>query len=412
MGVGGSAHNRLVLASYRDLAAVPRLPSLLGWALAGRLHMPAMPIAVTFLVTGWTGSYAIAGAVVAAFTVGGAVAGPIRGRMADRRQASRLLVVSASGYALGLTVLALLPGWAWPASPVVALLAGLCMPPVPQLARSTWPRIAHGPVRQVLYTAEATLQELLYVIGPILAAGTVALVSARAATVLAAAIALGGSAGFAVAIRRAGLDLPVGDAETDPTPVPGPQATLLGRRGLLTMLGVSMALVGALVTVDLVIVAWSRDVGRPALAGVLTAVWAIGSLAGGVIAGAFVRPPRLTRRLLGTWLGVSAVVPVLPPVLDPSSPWLIGAVLLVGGAAIAPTFAATIGKLSELAPAERRGEAFGWQSTANTAGMAVSTPIAGFLLDHYGHAVGVGAAAAACAAAMLLSLRVPRRTAY
>ena len=406
--VGGCEHNGRVLATYRGLAAVPRLPSLLSWALIGRLHMPATPIAVTFLVAGWTGSYAIAGGVVAALTVGGAIAGPVRGRMADRRRASPVLMIAAACYALGLAGLAVLPAWAWPAAPVVALLTGLCMPPVPQVARARWSRITTGAVRQSLYTAETTLQELLWVVGPVLAAATVALAGARAATVLAALIALVGSAGFARAVRRAGLDPPGQATEADPDAGPRWHGPLLLAPGMLAVLGVALALVAALGAVDLVIVAWSRDTGQPALAGVLAAVWALGSLSGGVIAGAFTRPPRLTLRLLCTCLGISAAVPTLPPVLDPSSPWLIGAVLFVGGAAIAPTLAAGTAKVGEFAPAARRGEAFGWLSTAATTGIAFSSPVTGFVLDHFGAAAGVAAAAALCATAMLLSFGVPR----
>lgn len=397
-----------MLSTYRSLAATPSLPSLLGWALVGRLHMPAMPIALTFLVAGWTGSYAIAGTVVAALTVGGAIAGPVRGRMADRKAASRVLLVAGSCYAAGLAVLAALPAWAWPASLVVAFLTGLCMPPVPQIARSTWPRIASGAVRQTLYTAEATLQELLFIVGPILAAATVAVVDARAATALSAAVALVGSAGFATAVRRAGLDLPARAPEAAAGSGLGGRGALLAGRGLVAVAAVHLTLIAALGAVDLVIVAWSRNVGQPAMAGVLAAVWAFGSLLGGAVASTFTRPPRFRLRVLCTWLGISAAIPVLPPVLDPSSVWLIGAVLFVGGAAIAPTIAAAMAKVSGLAPVTRRGEAFGWLSTAATAGIALSSPITGFVLDRYGPAAGVGAAAALSATAVLLSLSVPR----
>lgn len=393
-----------MLGPYKQLAAVPRLPSLLAWSLFGRLHITGTPIAITFLVAGWTGSYALAGTVAALLTAGVAVAGPLRGRAADRQPATRLLTTTAAGYGIGLTVLALLPAAAWPAALIIAPLAGVCQPPVSPLGRATWSRVAEGPARTAVYTAESTLQELLFIVGPMLTAGAVALVSARAAMIGCAVVAAGGAIGFGLALRRAGLEKPV---PTGPATVRRNPFTLFRTPGLSRLIAGTLLIVAGLNAADLVMVAWSRERGTPALAGVLAAVWAIGSLTGGLLSGLVSGPPHLPRRLGWMALSLAAIVPMLPPLLPGASPLVVSAVLVVGGAAIAPAMAANMSRIGDVAPPDRRGEVFGWVGTAMTAGGTLSSPIAGRLVYAYGPAAGAAGGAAFVIIAVLLALRLP-----
>ncbi|TWP44908.1 MFS transporter [Lentzea tibetensis] len=382
------------------LVATPGLRPLFAWALLGRLHQAATPVALSFLVAGWTGSYAVAGAVGAGLTIGLGIAGPLRGRAADRAPAARLLVATALSYGLGIGVLGLLPsvlpGAYWPLAVVVAVLVGLAMPPVAQIARAAWPRLTSGQALQRVFTLEASWQELLYVVGPTIAAFTVAFFSPRSATWLCGVLAVAGALGFAVAVRRAGVDTPL--------PRAAGGGHLLRDGPLLSGLTVSMALVAAIVSVDLVLIAWARDGGRPALAGVLAGVWSGAALLGGLVVARWTGPPRFPLRILLTALGLAA----LAPAFHQSSPWLVAAVLAVGGVVIAPTIAANNSLIASLAPAGRQAEAFGWMSTAQTLGSAVALPVAGWLLDHVGAWAATALAALIALLAAGLALRVRR----
>jgi MFS family permease len=374
----------------------------------GRLHLTGTPLAMSFLIAGWTGSYAVAGMIGAALMIGFGVAGPVRGRAADQRGAGGLVIVTGVIYGVGLIVIAFLPGWLpaewWPVVALAAFAVGLSNPPVPSVSRATWPRMLQGSALTSIYTIEATLTELLYVVGPMLAATVVATISPVAALVLTAALATLGATGFARALKKAGMAGPVPVSEET---LAGGRKGLFATPGVLASLAVSLCLVAGLITVDMTIVAWARDTGAPILAGVLGAVWAVGSGIGGLIAGGLAGHPRLTFRMTLNLIGLAVLVPVLPPVFAPGSPWLIGVVLFFGGAAIAPAVAASNIRLGELAPPERRAEAFGWLSTASTAGFAVALPVSGFLLDHGGPALAAGSAVVLGAAAVLLSLRIP-----
>ncbi|UPT23468.1 MFS transporter [Thermobifida alba] len=397
----------MVLNSYRPLLSVPHLPGLFAWSLAARLNIAGLPIGITFLVADWTGSYALAGAVSTTLTVGAAVAGPLRGRSADRGRTDRLMALCGLCYGVGLVALALLPAALWWLAFPLSLVTGLFTPPASQVGRALWPRLTSGRTRTAMYAAESTFQELVFVLGPLVAAAAVGVGGGAGAVLLIAAVSVAGSGGFALTIRRAGLASP---------PASGPDTadharrhrSLLLRPELSLLVAVCMLLIAGLAAVDLVIVAWAREMGRPGVAGVLAALWSFGSLVGGLVAGGLAGPPRLSRRAFAATAGVALLIPLLPPVLELPSPWLLIPVLFVAGLAIAPTLAAATERISDAAPAHRRAEAFGWMNTGITTGVAFSAPVTGWLVDSGGPALGVVGGTVMVLLAAALTLGVGR----
>jgi MFS family permease len=396
-----------VLANYRRLFAVPHVLPLLAWSLAARFYMPGLMIAVTFLVEGWTGSYTLAGLVAGAFTLGMALVGPLRGRMADRGGTDRLVLVCGVVFSAGLLGLVLLPERLWWLSLPLALGTGLFGSPANQIVRALWPRLTRGPERQAIYAAEATTQELLFVFSPIMTAGVVAFAGARWALVLLSAVALLGSLGFALGLRRAGVTGPAPTEEGAAEEPSGPRRSLLRSPALVALFLMCLLMVSGIMGVDLVIVAWANELGAPQYVMVLASVWALGSLVGGAIAGALRGRPHLVRRCFGSALGVAVLVPFVPPIAQLSTPLLVTPLLFLSGMALAPTLAAVMGRLGDLAPARRRAEAFGWMSTALGVGGAVAGPLSGGLIDLLGIAGGVLGAAVLVLVSALLSLFVP-----
>jgi MFS family permease len=380
-----------VLTPYRQLAAVPHLARVIGWSLFGRLHMTTIGISLTFLVADWTGSYGRAGLVVGAAVLGWGVGGPLRGRGADRGNAVRQLVVTSTLYAAGIAVLAVLPASAWTVAPLIAFVTGTMVPATGPVGRAVYSRMADGPTLRAAYTVEATLQEVLFVLGPAAAAFVVAFAGPRFAMGMVSVLALVGGIGFALMLRRTGLG-----GGPRPRPEGAAGGRLLAIPGLAPAIGASMLFVAAYTTVDLAIVAWTRERGTPALAGVLVAVWAGGSLAGGLVSGGLpgLRAPRLWLRTLAVAAGMVALTATLPPLNGLDSALLVGAVLFAGGTATSPTAATSNAIVGGLAPDHRRAEAFGWTATSRTIGGAVAAPAAGFLMDSTGPAAATAAAVA------------------
>ncbi|MGW8435868.1 MFS transporter [Nocardiopsis sp. NPDC055879] len=407
-----------MLANYRRLFAVPHVMSLLLWSLIARFYTPGLMIAVTFLVQGWTGSYTLAGLVAGAFTLGMALVGPLRGRMADRGGGDRLVLVCGVVFTVGLTTMALLPASLWWLSMPLALGTGLFGTPANQIVRALWPRLTHGPERQAIYAAEATTQELLFVFSPILTAAVVAMAGPRYALLMLGLLGLAGSVGFAWALRRAGVTGPASvghgtsaEAGTDEAAAPREvrRRSLLVSPALCLIFVTCLLIVSGVVGMDLVIVAWANELNAPRYVMVLASVWALGSLVGGAVAGGLKGVPRLPLRAFGAAAGIAILVPFVPPITHLPTPLLITPLLFVSGLALAPTLAAVMGRLGDTAPSHRRAEAFGWMATAMSTGGAVAGPLTGALVDSKGIAGGVlGAVGLVTLAAVLtLFLRHP-----
>ncbi|MFD3687038.1 MFS transporter [Nocardiopsis sp. NPDC058631] len=399
-----------MLANYRRLFAAPHVLSLLSWSLAARFYTPGLMIAVTFLVEDWTDSYTLAGLVAGAFTLGMALVGPLRGRMADRGGTDRLVLVCGLVFSVGLVALALLPEGLWWLSLPLALGTGLFGTPANQIVRALWPRLTRGPERQAIYAAEATTQELLFIFSPVLTAGVVAMAGPRQALFLLAALGVLGAVGFAWSLRRAGA--------TGPAPVEGggaghaeearPRRSLLFYPALCTVFAMCLLMVSGVIGMDLVIVAWANELDAPQYVMVMASVWALGSLVGGVVAGSLRGRPRLALRSFAAAFGLAILIPFVPPVTHLPSPLLITPLLFVSGLALAPTLAAVMGRIGDTAPSHRRAEAFGWTATAMGTGGAIAGPLTGALIDSNGIVGGVAGAAGLVLVAAVLSLFLPR----
>ena len=86
------------LAAYRGLLAEPALRRLAIADAVARLPQGMVSLTV-LLVAAEHASMAVAGLVVAGYTVGQAVTGPVRGRLADRYGLTRVAACCSLGYA-------------------------------------------------------------------------------------------------------------------------------------------------------------------------------------------------------------------------------------------------------------------------------------------------------------------------
>ena len=170
-------------AAYRGLLAEPALRRLVADAFA---RLPQGMVSLTvLLVAAEHASMAVAGLVVAGYTLGQAVTGPVRGRLADRYGLTTVAACCGLGYALAL--LALLAG-AMTRAPTgllvgAATTAGLVNPPLSPGMRSLWSARAGARFAQTAFALDAAVFDLAYITGPVLAGAL--------ATGLAPAAALG-----------------------------------------------------------------------------------------------------------------------------------------------------------------------------------------------------------------------------
>jgi len=363
-----------MLGAYRVLLEPAGAARLIASLLIGRLPIGIFGLAIVLLVREETGSFAAAGAASAAWAIGAGVLAPIQGRLVDRFGQPRVLVPSTIANAaavLGVIVCAGERGPTW----LIALLAfagGAALPPLGACMRSIWADLfANDPdARNTAYTFEGVVAEAFLIVGPVLTAGLVALVDARAALLAAIALSLAGTLGFATgALTRAWRS----------RATRRPKAGALGSPGMRTLMlaivptGVSF---GAL---EVAMPAFAEAHGKDAgFAGIFLSAMALGSLVGGVWYGGRAWSSGVVDRFVV--LHVLLAVGTLPILLADSVPAMIAAMALAG-LALAPSGAAGYLLIDHVAPPGTATEATTWTVTANVAGAAAGAALAGAIVD-------------------------------
>jgi MFS family permease len=383
--------------SYAELLRNRGFASLMAFSIVARLPLGMTGLAVVLLVSRH-GAYSRAGLVIALYVTGTGVAGPAIGKLVDRTGRTKVLPPFAAAEAALLCVLAEVSPQDTFLLMACALGAGLCTPPVTSSARALWPVVLPPAQVQVVYALEATLQELAFIAGPSLVAVIVSLSGPPEALFASAAALLAGVFAFSFhpTTRAAAVDMaptvPVSSSLRVPLP--------------LAIVAAGMTIVGAFNFVELATVAFARSHHSAASAGVVLAVWSAGSLAGGALFGIRASAAATAGRvaLLMVALATGTAIPAMAP-----SIWVLGLLLFLGGAAIAPTFGALYALAAAHSAPGRQTEAFGWLSSGFQAGSALGAVGAGAVVQGAGSRVAYGAAAGVVFCGVAVMARWGRR---
>ncbi len=389
---------------YAQVWSLPSAPILLVAGFLGRLPVAMVPLALLLLVEARTGSYATAGLATAAYGLATAAVAPVLGRLADRIGPQPILLVTGVTYPAALLGLLAILSAETPNALILsaAALAGAAMPLISSTVRALWMRVSgEGSVLHSAYALDAISVECVFVLGPVLVAVFVTFTSPAVPVVLAAALAVIGSVAVAVSAPvRAWRPMPGSRPRAS-----GPLRSS-GMRALLASTAVVMFGLGCL---EVAVPAYADRGGMPQMSGVLLAVWALGSAAGGLWFGARQLQMSLPRQY--RW-GLLAIAVGFAPLAIASDPWVLGALLFLGGTAIAPTVSLQNSLVASMAPARATTEAFTWLTTVVFGASAVGAAVAGVLVEQpEGIALALGlATASAFAAAGIASLAGGRLT--
>nr|MDT0661009.1 MFS transporter [Micromonospora sp. DSM 115978] len=391
------------LGQYLVVWRIPGAPTLLVAGIIGRLSIGMTPLALLLLVEQATGRYAPAAVAGGIYALSGAVLSPIAGRFADRAGPGPVLLVTAVAHPLALIGLLLASRGGPDALAAVYLTAGLAgatYPPLTAALRGAWnaltaPDSGRYALRNTALAAETALFELVFVLGPLLVAGFVLVADAAAALLGAAAATLVGTGAVALGKVIRGWRPHPGHAPArglGPLRVAGIPALLACVAGLGVAFGTAGVAVPAYATAHA-----AGDAGS--LAGLLLAVWGLGSAAGGIWFGT--RPPArtATRQFAGFLAAVAASFTVYAVMPGPAP---LGGALVIGGIAIAPALTLQNVMMGRIAPGGMLNEAYTWMVTVAVAASAAGGAVAGLLVDHAGvpWAFLFGAVAVAASAAL------------
>ncbi len=359
-------------------------------AVVARLPISMAPLGIVLLVQDVRGSYAVAGAVTAAFALGCALATPVWGSLVDRVGQPRVIGPTGAVSGTLLAVLAVVTVTGGPDVLLGALAAGvgLSFPPVTPAMRGAWRVVLEDEEdRKAAYALDAVAVETIYVGGPLLLSLLLVVAPAVAPLLVTALLLTAGSLAYVLT-----------GAARDWRPPPREEGVARSRsplraRGVAVVLVVAATVAVAFGQIDVSIAATAQEtLGDPALLGLLFAAIAGGSTVGGLWYGSRAWSGPEHRRLpvvlalftagaggLAWLLGGAPWAPG-PGTADPPIVLLL-ALLLVTGLAIAPGLIIEANLVDRLAPADRLNEAQGWLNTSFTAGGAAGTALAGVLVD-------------------------------
>jgi MFS family permease len=378
------------------LLAGPDGRALLAGSILARLPLAMLSIAILVHTQELTGSFAVAGLACSAYAICGAVASPVLGRMVDRRGQTHVLVAGAVLSAATLIVTGLL-GADSPPALLVALAgaAGLATPPLAACVRTLLPAIVSGPSElPALFALESTLLEVTFVLGPPLALALGAVWSTGAALVVSGLMMVAGTAVFA-AHHASRAWRPDVDAARS-------RAGSLSSAAIRVLVIVDLGTGVVFGATEVGVTATATHVAGAAAAAPLLGLWGAGSLIGGVV---------VTR--LGARFRTATHLPVLLGALalthgallaGTGSLPVMGLIILLAGATIAPTGASIYAMVDRFAPAGTRTEAFSWLFTSSSSGAAAGAALAGVLVQNLGADMAFACAGIAGAVAMLVAI--------
>lgn len=370
------------MAGYRELLRVPGVARIITAQLVARFPNGMTSLAILLHVEQVTGSYGYAGLVLAATSLGQAVAGPITSRWMGRWGMRRVLILTLLVCATSIAGIAY---FVLPVSLYMALglLAGLSTPPVQPAVRTIYPKMVTSSQLTPLFSLDASLQEIIWVVAPVL----ITFVSTQ----------LGTSVGLflIVGIMLLGGSWFIFSPEIGQVRIPRSRNRLgrvLMKPAVTLATVVGFLLIGACAAVEAGVVATFGHGGLEA--GIVLAVFSIGSLAGGLGFGHLpIGPWAMARRLGIVAVGLTATMISLDF-------WWLSGTLLLAGIGIAPALAVLFAMTSASVKFSETAEAYGWVGTGQLIGAAAGSAAAGFLID------GIGAAGAYWAAAAFAVLGV------
>ncbi len=351
-------------------------------AFIARMPISMMSIAIVFVIVAKTDSYALAGTFTAIGALMAALVVPFWSRAADRYGQSRILSIAVPIHIIALlgflTVIRLdAPRWSW--FILLIIFEGVFVG-TGQMVRRRWSHVLNGDSKlmNTAYSVESLLDEIVFMVGPIITT-LCAINVGPYAGVLAAAIFL--SIGSILFIAQKG---------TEPMPHPkikgvkhkNPIFTLEVQAIFLPFIftGASFAAIG------LIVVAYADQYGAKSQTGLLYAIWALGSLIAAFINGA--QHWKISAKSRYIFFTIALAIFTLPLLLAaklfPGNLLMLSIALFLNGIFIAPLIVAGYTAAENLVEENQVTETLAWILSGLILGGALPGAITGHIIDTTG----------------------------
>lgn len=351
------------MPSYSSVLSRPGVARVMGTQLLARFAFGMMSLAIVLHVQQIYHNYTIAGIALGAETVGAAISGPLIARRLSQWGPKRVIRLVAGTSSAALVFIAFYNGpeiW----TILACLIVGLTSPPIQQVARSVYPSLITAKQTSYLFSLDATLQEFLWVFGPVLATMITATYNSASAVVFMATVQIVGTYLFARNPEIGKMNIPK------------------SKRRLGGVLRNPITIANVLINLTLVASFGGAEVGTVAVLGIAASGIVIAALSLGSIIGGFAFGHRaktkwaLLKFVTIVMVGYGAVF------INPSDLVWITICWFVAGLGVAPAFATMASMISVTFGAADSAEAYGWANTAQLLGYSFGAAVAGIVIDH------------------------------
>ncbi|MCW5274045.1 MFS transporter [Pseudomonas aeruginosa] len=362
---------------YLELFAAPGAKGFSAAGLLARMPLSMTGLGIVTMLSQVHADYWLAGTVAATFVFCNALLAPQVSRLVDRFGQGRVLLPAALASALAMSALLLCTHYRAPNTwlYLFALLAG-AMPSMPAMVRARWTELYRGsPKLHTAFSFESVMDEVCYIIGPVLAVSLIA--------------------GVSLFSLQRGTEPPL---HAHPRRRAGSALAYPAVRVLALVLAAIGVIFGA---VEVVSVAFAEAHGNKAAASLVLSVYAVGSCLAGLLFGLLRWRLALSRQLLCM---VTLMALSLMPLLGVESILALALTVLVAGFSVAPTMILAMGLVERAVDPARLTEGLTWAITGLGIGMALGSALAGWVVEGYGAASGFLVAVGAGWLAWLLAL--------
>ena len=321
------------------------------------------------------GSYAIAGAVSGSISIAAAIGGPLSSRLVDKLGQHRVLPIQILLIVLcSMALVVLIPSDVpAPYLFIFSIGSGLVYPSIGALVRSRWTALlVSGPILLTAFSIESMIDELIFIVGPSIAAITSVKLHPAAPQVIAMFLLAGG--GLWLASMR--------NSEPPINKHQGKHGKpVILQNGLIYMWGVHIAVGMFFGAVETSIIAFTKIAGQPIYGGIVMAVWAFGSLLGGFVYGGLHFKSALQNQLIVVSL---LLVPATVAMVFVESILALALLSIAAGIGISPLLIASAAITQRRSPVGRTTEAIASMYAGIGLGFAFAAAMAGWLIDNRG----------------------------
>jgi MFS family permease len=352
--------------SYLSLLKTRGVARIMAAQLVARFPFGMLSLAFLLHIERIHHSYGAAGLVLAATSIGQAIAGPLTSRWMGIWGMRRVLVLTMSVCAAALLAIAISPTLPIPVYMVIGFIGGLSTPPVQPAVRTIYPKMVNSRQLTPLFSLDASAQEVIWVLGPVITT----FIAIQVSTVLAILVAL--------VFLVVGGTWFIASPEVGRVRIPRSKRSLgavLKKPAVLLSTVTGFLIVGACAAVEAGVV--STFGNSSSESGIVLALFAVGSLAGGLALGHLpIGPWGMAARMFVVFAGMALAV-------FSTNFWWLTVTLLIAGIGIAPALTVMFAIVSSSVRFSETAEAYGWVGTGQLIGAAMGSAVAGFMIDRF-----------------------------